>query len=273
MTKRSNKYNRRTGFTLVELLVVIAIIGLLMTLILPSTRMMIDKGAASQCRSNMKQIGVSAFLFAADYEGRIPGVEGVLAGPHFASENPNGYSFVQELQLYQQGEKSVYGARKLPHFVCPRHRRSTGISDDLRMVSYKPPLAPWLRTTLWRFGVRYAGSSSSARVIGGIYAGNYMLRHSQMPLTQGKQLSDVVMLGEVDATNEGRIRRNNPAFMRYDLDGGRIMDFNVRLSHNKERGANFLFFDGHVELLSDYEAEFSKTGSMQENGTQWYMDH
>lgn len=48
----------RRGFTLVELLVVIAIIGILIALLLPAVQAAREAARRSQCRNNMKQIGL-----------------------------------------------------------------------------------------------------------------------------------------------------------------------------------------------------------------------
>ncbi len=60
------------GFTLIELLVVIAIIALLLAVILPALLKSKKQAQMVVCRSNVRQIGTAAYLYAEAYDTYLP---------------------------------------------------------------------------------------------------------------------------------------------------------------------------------------------------------
>jgi len=122
------KGRRKRGFTLIELLVVIAIIAILISLLLPAVQQAREAARRSQCRNNMKQLGLAMHNYESTHgvfpSGRLerPGDTkwvswGVMILP-YVDQAPLYNLYNQNLRWNAPGNAAVTGTQ-LSVYLCP----------------------------------------------------------------------------------------------------------------------------------------------------------
>lgn len=133
-------YAQRTrlrGFTLIELLVVIAIIAILIALLLPAVQQAREAARRTQCRNNLKQIGIALHNYHDTFRTFPPGyiARNVSAMQPASAETGPGFGWatlllpmLEQRNLYDSIDFTLdavdepnrtLGATVLPGFLCP----------------------------------------------------------------------------------------------------------------------------------------------------------
>ncbi len=96
MSRRLPDSYRRRGFTLIELLVVIAIIAVLIALLLPAVQQAREAARRTQCKNNLKQLGLALHNYHDVFQTFPPGT--INAGARFS--DPEWPYFLHHLYPY-----------------------------------------------------------------------------------------------------------------------------------------------------------------------------
>ena len=127
----TNSNGSRLAFTLVELLVVMAIVGVLVALLLPAVQSARESARRSQCKNNLRQLGVAMHNFESSFEKLppgydfFPGTDGNASGHGWGAHI---LPFIEEQVIYDQidFDLPVYHADNqrarevhLTSFLCP----------------------------------------------------------------------------------------------------------------------------------------------------------
>ena len=110
--------NKRKGFTLIELLVVISIIAMLMAILMPVLRKVKDQAKAAMCMSNLRQIGLSATVYAQNNDGFIP--RGTPSGKGFTGSKYT-YDWWQLFMPFTSRKSADGDFSGDKFFRCPSH--------------------------------------------------------------------------------------------------------------------------------------------------------
>jgi len=284
---------QKRGFTLIELLVVIAIIGILVALLLPAVQQAREAARRSQCKNNMKQIGLAIHNYHDVHNSFPPGEiihahYGVGHNAHIWSamllpmlDQTNVYSrlaqetsnFGQEVDLWNS---SGAGTSILNVFLCPTDvMPKINPEFDGSRSAKSNYVANAGKNQLW-------DEDYTNNRITGPFGFNWSCRFRD--ITDGT--SSTVAFGERDGATSLTLRKaalwvgtdaiwavdrvfsaTSRTFPINGVTGSESRDRNRSFSSLHEGGSHFAFCDGHIRFLNEnmdgttYEALGTRAGA------------
>ncbi|MFK7776594.1 MAG: DUF1559 domain-containing protein, partial [Gimesia sp.] len=146
----TRKYgNCKRGFTLIELLVVIAIIAILIALLLPAVQQAREAARRSQCKNNLKQIGLALHNYLSTHTAFPPafcagpdGAGGFTEGGQWSiharilpfADGANLYNNIDFTRTYDNQSDLSIAYTRTPFFLCPSE-----VNDKMRTTSAGAP--------------------------------------------------------------------------------------------------------------------------------------
>jgi prepilin-type N-terminal cleavage/methylation domain-containing protein/prepilin-type processing-associated H-X9-DG protein len=220
------KYKSKTGFTLIELLVVVAIISVLVAMLLPAVGAARQTALKINCSANLRQIGSALGFYASDNQELFP--------PGAIHEGyPSQTTWDRAIQNYVK---------------CPVNKIAvSGDPLDPTVDIFGCPSDKIDRT----FGRKRSYSMLFFDLTGGKY--NYM---TNVPVGKFPTPSEDFIITEWHASWNRRLG-NLPGctiFFWYYLTGFVASELPPRQGLYHKAGNNFLFVDGHVNLITPDEA-------------------
>ena len=238
---------RKITFTLVECLVCVAILAILAALLLPALNKAMEQARSLECKTNLKQIGQTAVLYAQDHNESLPwntaeafGKDSYYTLPAFL------WMYYGKINTKAELEKSLEMPRPRGLLFCPsdngvegaaRYLTSYGITVDSTAKGGCPRTGAWL--VYREFSTVMEGTKLSRLLSGGVLIHSQKLRLA--PPDYG-----VISNATIWYTHESFIQANrlpigsnkSPMYIHFGYEPLLISDFSVKDIRVNGNGAN-----------------------------------
>ena len=246
------------SFTLIELLVVIAIIAILAAMLMPALQQARAAANASNCKSNMKQIGTALLSYAPDFEylpmmvTPIPGKNnGAWAGIYV----PGLFKYLGYLTSEKTWACPAEANQPEHELLSDNDKDGKGSNFFYTSMAGIQQTAKISTTKVSKYAklTSYRGSSNMAILTDGAS----VIKSGFKPRTQMAWFA-----GHVDT-----LKQNSSCFLRVQPDDNTSVAFYLRHSGK----ANLLTLGGHVVGLSTEEILTKSHGSGKSTRYKYFM--